>query len=132
MLARVTGFRTEEGDPSMDRVFVDIFPTHPGWFVKDCVIMQSTGLLQDGLWREVYGGDIVGVSYAIDEDPSDEPTRVEAVGVIEWNDEGGFWDLRGADGPMNLPIFDVLFQNHGSVRILGNRFENQELLPVAA
>ena len=33
---------------------------------------------------------------------------------------------------MNLPIFDVLRENRGSIRVVGNCFENRELMPLLA
>lgn len=78
------------------------------------IVMQFTGLHKNG--KEIYEGDIVK--------RYEKGTDEYFVGEIYWNQKGCGWSLKRLSYPHNsMPISDLCI-----LEIIGNRFENSELL----
>jgi uncharacterized phage protein (TIGR01671 family) len=83
-------------------------------YVKIASVMQFTGLL-DTNKKEIYEGDIVSVSIYGDEKPS--------ILEVHWQYGGFFIDYEDSESDMVLVANFV-----GSVEVIGNIYENEDLL----
>ena len=107
---------------------------------KNCELMQYTGLL-DKEGKEIYEGDIIDVRVvtgAIYLDLRNSEPLEEYVGAVVFSD-GSYMITRRTTTPCDLP--DEIYQPHddlyrrthfvgSSVEIIGNIYENLELLEV--
>jgi uncharacterized phage protein (TIGR01671 family) len=89
----------------------------------DNPIMQFTGL-KDKNGTDIYEGDVVGYNAYHGTHPEGEQPWTGGVMVIEWNNESAsfktpFSETRGL--PVSVP--------HESIEVIGNIYENPELLP---
>jgi len=97
-------------------------------------IMQFTGLL-DKNGKEIYEGDIVRILYTDWASQSDYSIPLEEykksiskIGKIEWN-EDAYWCLNfGKSGYGDDDIGGLHEGPHGEKEIIGNIYENPELL----
>lgn len=104
-------------------------------------IMQFTGIL-DMVGKEIYEGDVVKFHYFFF-NGSSEAER-ELIGVVEWGDFG--WSIRNikgshwvehtgyesGEGSAHIIELGVMGGIHEeSFEVLGNKFENLDLLPSA-
>lgn len=84
------------------------------------VLMQFTGLL-DSNGKEIYEGDILSSEY-------------ESIGSkrdchpVEWNESGGSWSVNHSINDCCKPWRGNLGDHHRSEEIIGNIYENPELL----
>lgn len=94
------------------------------WMCKsdDCVLMQSTGL-RDKNGKEIFEGDIVKVT------DDDERTNFPdgGIGTICGLDEIFMWYI---DGQVHNGLFDISQEYY--IDVIGNIYENQELLEVSS
>lgn len=94
------------------------------WMCKsdDCVLMQSTGL-RDKNGKEIFEGDIVKVT------DDDERTNFPdgGIGTICGLDEIFMWYI---DGQVHNRLFDISQEYY--IDVIGNIYENQELLEVSS
>lgn len=94
------------------------------WMCKsnDCVLMQSTGM-RDKNDREIFEGDIVKVT------DGDERTNFPdgGIGTICGLDEIFMWYI---DGQVHNGLFDISQEYY--IEVIGNIYENQELLEVSS
>lgn len=94
------------------------------WMCKsdDCVLMQSTGL-RDKNGKEIFEGDIVKVT------DDDERTNFPdgGIGTICGLDEIFMWYI---DGQVHNGLFDISQEHY--IDVIGNIYENQELLEVSS
>ncbi len=94
--------------------------------VKDdnIVLMQFTGLL-DKNGKEIYEGDILMLNLP--------PKRIFRASVC-WQETLGFWDCRWKDGGITGKAYSLSKAirktklHEGYLEVIGNLFENQELL----
>lgn len=88
----------------------------------DIVLMQSTGLT-DKNGKEIFEGDIVNVT------DGDERTDVPdcGIGTICGLDEIFMWYI---DGQVHNGLFDISQEYY--IEVIGNIYENQELLEVSS
>lgn len=99
-------------------------------------VMQFTGLL-DKNRNEIYEGDICKILY------TDWPSKLESdprtieqymddiarVGVIEYSDDGFYFMTTDRNGEPNYSHINP--GAHGFVKVIGNKYENPELLKTA-
>ncbi len=91
-------------------------------------LQQFTGLLnKDG--KKIYEGDFVSCEYAI------SPPSFEVIGVVEFNEQYGYFGIRTEYDPtrcLSMPSFTRTIENKQVllVEVIGNIFENPELLPL--
>ena len=94
------------------------------WMCKsdDCVLMQSTGF-RDKNGKEIFEGDIVKVT------DGDERTNFPdgGIGTICGLDEIFMWYI---DGQVHNGLFDISQEYY--IEVIGNIYENQELLEVSS
>lgn len=93
------------------------------WIVNnDLVLMQSTGL-RDKNGKEIFEGDIVKVT------DDDERTNFPdgGIGTICGLDEIFMWYI---DGQVHNGLFDISQEYY--IEVIGNIYENQELLEVSS
>nr|UWG04120.1 MAG: YopX protein [Bacteriophage sp.] len=93
------------------------------WIVNnDLVLMQSTGLT-DSAEKEIFEGDIVKVT------DGDERTNFPdgGIGTICGLDEIFMWYI---DGQVHNGLFDISQEYY--IEVIGNIYENQELLEVSS
>lgn len=93
------------------------------WIVNnDLVLMQSTGLT-DKHGKEIFEGDIVKVT------DGDEKTNFPdgGIGTICGLDEIFMWYI---DGQVHNGLFDISQEYY--IEVIGNIYENQELLEVSS
>ncbi|MFE9945435.1 YopX family protein [Bacillus velezensis] len=82
-----------------------------------CHKMQYTGL-KDKNGREIYEGDIVKVTNS-----AKEICGIDiGIGKVEWLTKWGFWNVSNIENGLG----DLLF--HGHVEVIGNIYEDPELL----
>lgn len=88
----------------------------------DIVLMQSTGM-RDKNDREIFEGDIVKVT------DGDERTNFPdgGIGTICGSDEIFMWYI---DGQVHNGLFDISQEYY--IEVIGNIYENQELLEVSS
>lgn len=89
------------------------FTSHSQTSMKDCILMQFTGLL-DKNGKEIYEGDIFKL--------------VIGTYIVEW-DGSGLYHCKSLKYP-NCCGFTLSEPNCRGCEIIGNRFENPELLKV--
>lgn len=102
--------------------------------MSDVELMQFTGLL-DKNGKEIYEGDIVRILYTDWASQSDYSIPLEEykksiskIGKIEWN-EDAYWCLNfGKSGYGDDDIGGLHEGPHGEKEIIGNIYENPELL----
>ncbi|MCM0724327.1 YopX family protein [Latilactobacillus curvatus] len=107
-------------DDEYVRVWDEYGENEEDWFLKDCELMQYTGL-KDVNGKPIYEGDIVNVTwsrydtegknYAITYDPNND--GYPAFELVGWYEE-----MNG----LSYAYID------GQITVIGNRFENPELL----
>lgn len=90
----------------------------------EVVIMQYTGLT-DRNGKEIYEGDIIRM-FEDDLDDIFKP-KLEIIGPVAWNGEWGAWF---AEWEIGLKTGQVLGQLSRPIEIIGNIYENKELLNV--
>jgi uncharacterized phage protein (TIGR01671 family) len=86
----------------------------------DIILMQYTGLT-DKNGKEIYEGDIVSV-YGNEEGDADTM-------IVSWNDKELIYELLNHNGTkQNLYLYEVLDDDNNKTIIIGNIYENPELL----
>jgi len=83
------------------------------WNINNCVLMQFTGF-QDDDGKEICEGDIVNYSLCTNEYTGDYEYDK---GIVTFDSECGYWR-----------IADEVFYGTESIQIIGNIYENPELL----
>jgi uncharacterized phage protein (TIGR01671 family) len=93
-------------------------------YISHAVVQQYTGL-KDKNVKEIYDGDIVELSLAPTPDYQEKA-------LIEWSDCHNGWSITrlGAqpESIFKTYPFTQLFISYNSIEIIGNIFENPELL----
>jgi uncharacterized phage protein (TIGR01671 family) len=97
-----------------------VYPISEDQLDKQMPIMQFTGLL-DKNGKEIYEGDIVSVC---GNEEGDADTM-----IVSWNKETLTYELLNHKGvKQNLYLYEVLDDEDDKTIVIGNIFENPELL----
>jgi uncharacterized phage protein (TIGR01671 family) len=120
-MSRELRFRAWDGKTMHENVVViDGIAYKRGYFAipsenaKAGIPMQYTGLY-DKNGKEIYEGDIVRSTSCME----------EYFDVVVWNQDSGTWCFDSLQGSLGVNWDDM---DKKSVEVIGNRFENQELL----
>lgn len=89
-----------------------------GAALKRFTLLQYTGI-NDSNKKEIYGDYIVKVT----DDWGEMEALNTGIGIVEWLDDWGFWNVSNIeDGLGDL-------KNNLNIEIIGNKYENPELMP---
>lgn len=117
---RTIKFRAWDGE-AMSEVLLPHGPATASWLIQHLpVLMQFTGLL-DKNGKEIYEGDVVSCSLY-----SNAQTHFQREYSVTWNAEG-YWELASDIRMFNSSFGDVA-KHKGTTEIIGNIYENQDLL----
>ena len=100
------------------------------WEVLTSTVGQFTGLL-DKNGKEIYEGDVIRVVNYLGEVPEELESDSDT-GVVEWLDKLCYWYVSGIGHGLGTLAYAPFFPRYAyQIEIIGNRFENPELLEEA-